>query len=123
MSDTLLDQLLDELAERLAERVAARLRQGEPGMVAQATSPLGPRRHCSAVRRRLARGEPGASIVGRQHLLSAAALQEELERTSAVRAEPKAPGGESVADQLRRELGLLPKAGVRKPGRRGLVQK
>jgi hypothetical protein len=108
----LLDQLLDELADRLAARVAERLRTAEPGMVAQGASPLGTRRHCAAVRRRLARGEPGAAIVGRQHLLSTEALGEELGRVSAIRAEPK---GESVADQLRRELGLLPHR--RKPAR------
>jgi len=84
----LLDQLLDELVERLAARVVERLRAGEPGMVEQGASPLGTRRHCTAVRRRLDHGEPGAAIVGRRHLLTAAALAEELGRTSALRARP-----------------------------------
>ncbi len=105
----LLDQLLDELAERLAARVVERLRAGEPGMVEQGASPLGTRRHCAAVRRRLDHGEPGAAIVGRRHLLSATALAEELGRTSALRARPKQQAGESAANRLRRDLGLPPK--------------
>jgi len=102
----LLDQLLDELAERLAARVAERLRGGDPGMVEQTGSPLGNRRHCSAVRRRVARAEPGAAIVGRRHLLSPEALSEELTRVSTRRAPPEP--AESAADKLRRDLNLPP---------------
>ena len=79
-------------------------------MVEQGASPLGSRRHCAAVRGRLDHGEPGAAIVGRRHLLSAAALAEELGRTSALRARPKQQAGESAANMLRRDLGLPPKA-------------
>lgn len=43
-------------------------------------SPLGPRRHCAAVRRRLERNEPGARRVGDRYLLSTDAIAEELER-------------------------------------------
>lgn len=102
----LLDQLLDELADRLAARVAERLREGEPGMVEQTRSPLGSRRHCGAVRRRVARGEPGAAIVGRRHLLTPEALAEELTRVSSRKIMPEP--GESAADKLRRDLGLPP---------------
>ena len=105
----LLNQLLDELAERLAARVVERLRAVEPGMVEQGASPLGTRRHCAAVRRRLDHGEPGAAIVGRRHLLSAAALAQELGRTSALRPRPKQQAGDSAANKLRRDLGLPPK--------------
>lgn len=54
----------------------------------QHASVLGPRKHCAAVRRRLEeyeRGglpEPGASIVGKRHLLTADALTEEIARAS-----------------------------------------
>jgi hypothetical protein len=44
----------------------------------QAGSPLGSRRHCAAVRRRVAQGLDGAAIVGRRHLLSPAALAETM---------------------------------------------
>ena len=46
----------------------------------QRQSPLGPRRHCCAVRRRLAHNEPGARIVGDRYLLSGEAIEYELER-------------------------------------------
>lgn len=97
---TALDGILDELAERLAARVAERLRASEPNMVGQSGSPLGARRHCAAVKRRLARGEPGAAILGRRHLLTAEALGEELRRASA----RKEPGREAPATSVRAEL-------------------
>jgi hypothetical protein len=107
----LLDQLLDELAERLADRVVQRLRSAAPGMVAQTGSPLGTRRHCSAVRHRVARCEHGAAIVGRKHLLSPEALNEELTRVSTRTA--YRPPEETAADKLRRDLGLPPAGSVR----------
>lgn len=76
------DALLDELAERLADRLEARQKQGAAGMVGQETSPLGRRRHCAAVRRRISANLPGAAIVGRRCLLSPEALSEELNRAS-----------------------------------------
>lgn len=100
------DALVDELAERLAPRLV-KLLQGEASdMVDQAKSPLGRRRHCAAVRRRRARGEAGAAVIGRRHLLSHDALSEELSRLSG---QPKVAttraGG--VADELRAELSAL----------------
>ena len=104
-----LEGILDELAERLAARVAERLRTGEPNMVAQSGSPLGARRHCAAVKRRLARGEPGAAILGRRHLLTAEALGEELQLAS-VRAGPsRAEPAKSVRSELLAELELVKK--------------
>jgi hypothetical protein len=101
-----LNDLLDDLADRLAARVAERLRGGEPGMVEQTGSPLGNRRHCSAVKRRLQRGEPGAAIVGRRHLLAPEALSEELARAShRDKVNDTAPG--NVRAELESELRLL----------------
>jgi hypothetical protein len=77
---------------------------GQDGLVDQRRTPLGPRRHADAVKRRLARGEPGASKVGRRYLLTPDALQEELANVSAAtayRPEPDDPGA-----KLRRDLGL-----------------
>jgi hypothetical protein len=79
----------------------------DDGLISQAGSPLGSRRHCNAVRRRLASGAHGAAKVGRRYLLTPDALAEELSRTSVA----TACGGtaERVNDpgaKLRRELGL-----------------
>jgi hypothetical protein len=76
--DSVLDHLLDELAERVAAKVIERQRGcASTGLVSQHGSPLG-RKHNGVVRRRQARGEPGASIVGRLHYLTQDALAEEL---------------------------------------------
>lgn len=73
-----LEILADELVERIATAVAEKLRGGAAGFIDQSSSPLGARRHCAAVRRRIGRGETGAAVVGRRHLLSADALAQEL---------------------------------------------
>lgn len=102
-----LEALVDELAERVAAIVLDRLRAGAcPGWVDQASSPLGRRRHCSVVRCRQARGEAGASIVGRRHLLSAEALAEELGRATGEGAAPAAKAS-GVREELARELAQL----------------
>ena len=81
MSDPSLDPLaafaplLDALADRVVDRWLA---STSTRMVAQTGSPLGPRRHRSAVKRRIENGEGGAAIVGKRHYLTHAALQEEL---------------------------------------------
>jgi hypothetical protein len=78
--------LLDELADRIVARLTAGVRAD---MVDQVASPLGRRRHCAAVRRRVANGEPGAAVVGRRHLLARDALAAELEAASKRRPRPK----------------------------------
>jgi hypothetical protein len=100
---------LEQLAELVADRVVARLSEGRPGWVDQHGSPLGPKRHCAAVRRRVATGLGGAAVVGRRMLLSPEALAEELSRASQ-RAKPIRSVA-SVADDLARELRLVGKAG------------
>jgi hypothetical protein len=105
------DALL-EAAEVLADMVAARVveRLGAPsstGMQSQTDSPLGPRRHCAAVRRRIRDGEPGAQIVGRSFLLSREALEDELSRATMQRTEQRPPAAVAVADELRQELRLV----------------
>lgn len=101
-----LETLLDELAERVAARVAERLRAGSPEAIDQSRSPLGRRRHCHAVRRRLAAGLPGASVIGRRHLLAPEALSEELARTGGA-APKQAHPGNSVRAELERELRMV----------------
>lgn len=110
-----LDGILDELAERLATRVAERLRVGEPNMIAQTGSPLGARRHCYAVKRRLARGEPGAAVIGRRHLLTPDALAEELQRASVGEGRARKAVGQpsSVRSELLAELRLVERGGRR----------
>ncbi len=98
--------LLDRLADLLAVRVADRLASTARGMVSQHGSPLGARRHRAAVRRRMERGEPGAAVVGRRHLLSHDALGEELSRASAekVRAAGGRNEGGGELGELEREI-------------------
>lgn len=67
--------LIEAVAERTAQRVLASI---NANTISQATSPLGPRTHRAAVKRRLQNGEGGATIVGRRHLLTREALAEEL---------------------------------------------
>ena len=74
---------IDQVAERVAAIVLRELRGSElAAMVDQKASPLGSKRHCAAVRRRLDTSMPGAAKVGRRHLLSPAALSEELAAVS-----------------------------------------
>jgi len=95
---------LDLFAQRVATHVVDRLRAGnEPGWIDQHASPLGPRRHCAAVRRRIAEGAPGAERAGRRLLLTPDALREELSRGS--KKQPKVDTGADVRD-LAGELGL-----------------
>ena len=98
-------EALDAVADLVAERVWLRFQQGTPDMVDQSKSPLGRRRHCNAVKRRIGNGEPGAARVGRRYLLTPDALTDELHRLG----QGPPPKGESVADELRRELGLIRK--------------
>jgi hypothetical protein len=107
------DQLLGELAKLVAAEVVRELRSGPSDLVPQAASPLGKRRHCAAVRARVARGDSGACIVGRTHYLAPAALHEELRAISRPAKRKSAPKlaafqrstGDDLA-ALRAELGL-----------------
>lgn len=65
---------LDAFADKLAER----LEQRRGRMVNQAESELGRRKHREAVTRRMANGEGGAGISGRNFLLTREAIREEL---------------------------------------------
>jgi hypothetical protein len=100
------DELADRIATRLDERLDERQRAGRPGWISQVNSPLGSRRHCRAVNRRLEAGEPGAHAVGRQRLLSPQALSEELARASK-RELPVATDPGNVRAELEHELRLL----------------
>jgi hypothetical protein len=93
-------QLFDHFGDRVADQVVKRLRAHEQDMISQAESPLGRRRHCAVVQRRVASGQPGAAVVGRKHLLSPTALSEELSRLG--RSNKKLTGGDarSIADEL-----------------------
>ena len=73
----------------------------DQGWVDQHASTLGPRRHCSAARRRLAEGAGGAEHVGRRWLLTPAAVDEELGRPRRQRDAPT-----EDARDLARELGI-----------------
>lgn len=72
----------------------------DDGMRPQQGSPLGPRRHCEAVKRRLAEGLFGAAHIGRRYLLSPEALAEELAGIS----RPAPSSACDIGEELRREM-------------------
>jgi len=77
------ESLLEPVLEALADKIVARLAAGtRADMQDQVGSPLGRRRHIGACRQRVARGDAGAAVVGRRHLLSREALAAELEAVS-----------------------------------------
>jgi len=78
-------------------------------LIDQHASPLGPRRHCTAVKRRVAKGQPGASIVGRKHYLSPDAIQQELSQALPRKrsANDTAPRKPTPVDELDQKLKLL----------------
>src|SRR5688572_11962718 len=95
----------DELETLIARAVRRALTSSaDEGMVAQTSSPLGSRRHCNAVKRRLEAGRPGAARIGRRYLLTREALGEEL--AAAGCSKPPATRTESPGDKLRRQLGI-----------------
>lgn len=103
-----LDMLATELAERVAAKVVERLRGGaDSEWVDQTTSPLGARRHCAIARRRLQRGESGASKLGRRWLLTREALAAELEHGNASPPSQQPPASSGVRAGLERKLALL----------------
>lgn len=94
----------ETIARWFAGLVAEHLAAGSrPGRIAQGASPLGPRRHCAAVRRRLRDGADGAWVVGRDFYLSEQALTEEMSRGTKARV-AKAT---SVTEELSRELRIV----------------
>ena len=100
-----LTPLLQEFARLVAREVVALQREGQPQMIDQHASTLGPRKHCAAVKRRLAKGLPDASIVGRRHLLTPDALQQELGR--GVPCKARAPAKSGPVNDIASELDAL----------------
>lgn len=84
------DDIIDAIAERVEQRLLRSSR-----MQSQYGSPLGPRTHRAAVKRRLERNEGGAHIVKGRFLLTQQALREELDReTRESMSHRKRPHGE-----------------------------
>jgi hypothetical protein len=97
---------LRSAADALDER--ARLAETERSeWVEQSASPLGRKRHCAAVRRRIEQGRDGAAIVGRRHLLSPGALREVMGEHGRRVDEPKAGAVQDLERALRLVGGSL----------------
>jgi hypothetical protein len=93
---------LEVLADVIADRVADRLLMGSrPGWIDQGVSPLGRRRHCAVVRRRIAESAGGAAIIGRRFILSAETLAAEIESMGATTPHRGSP---TITEQLKAEL-------------------
>jgi len=99
----------DALADAVAERVVAKLTAATAAWTDQTRSPLGRKRHCLAVRRRVDLGEGGAAVVGRKHMLSKEALAAELEDLSKRKRPSRAKPNEDIEP-------LLARYGVRRAG-------
>lgn len=94
-----LQELLEPVLDALADKIVARLSAGtRADMQDQVGSPLGRRRHIAACRQRVARGDVGAAVVGRRHLLSRDALAAELEALT--KRKPRRPTEPARADEL-----------------------
>lgn len=87
------------------EAIDAEERAEHREWTSQVGSPLGPRRHCRAVDRRLAARAEGAARIGRKALLSPAALQEEL--SALEKKKPTEPKIEGTKERLERKLALV----------------
>ena len=114
----LIDRLVSDprvryLVARLAACAAEAVGSQDVGAIDQAASPLGRRRHCACVRRRVARGEPGAAVVGRRFFLSPAAMTEELQRTTRRSGQAIPASERSVRRELLAELALVQDGGER----------
>ena len=106
-----LEALACVLAPAIARAVVAELRSGDaPGMLDQAASPLGRRRHMAACRARVAAGLDGAAIVGRRHLLSRDALDAELTAASKRPARATKPAAVDELAEIRAKYGLARRA-------------
>ena len=98
---------VNALIDLLVAAVAERLRiTSTSSLIDQRQSKLGRRRHAAVVRRRLANGQSGASIVGRVFYLTPEAHQEELDTISRTHVAPVSiePAKSSIADELLSEL-------------------
>jgi hypothetical protein len=104
-----LHDVLVTFASLVAREVVRELRSGPSDLIPQATSPLGKRRHCAAVRARVQRGDSGGCIVGRVYYLTPAALQEELAKGKVPkrRATATATAPRDELAELRAELGIV----------------
>jgi hypothetical protein len=106
---------LETLVRMIAKAVVAELRSADAhsDMIDQTRSPLSAKKHCAIVRARLGRSAGGVAIAGRKHLITRAALQEELDALSARRRTKPAAPIAAPADDL---ASYLERYGVRKAG-------
>ena len=96
-----MDDILGRLVKELAKELAQELRStSNEEWVSQHGSPLGPRVHCAAVRGRVERGFPDASINRKRFLMTKEALVEEMRLRGQKRplAKTTAPVPETVTD-------------------------
>jgi hypothetical protein len=90
------DILLERMADRIAQLVVDKLRAGDVGMIDQAQSPLGRRRHIAFVR------NGGGIQIGRRYL----ATKEALEAHCKVLTSQRRPTQKERLTALAKELGL-----------------
>lgn len=107
-SEAIIVGAVREFATTLARFVADELRATDTTIVTQHESPLGPRGHRAAVKRRVAEGTGDAWIRKRKYLMTRAALLEELSRPAESPDRPglaKTKAARTVREeQLRAEL-------------------
>jgi hypothetical protein len=102
----------EALARKLEKVMRAELRGESPRWIEQAFSPLGPRRHIAAVRRRMSEAETqgkspvelGAAVMGRRYLLTPESMAEELARLPEERLAKARAAANDVDDEERAYL-------------------
>lgn len=100
--DPCIENLLRPFARAFARLLADELRAGnDPAWVDQASSQLGPRRHCALARKLVAKGDGDASHIGRRWLIRRERLDSELA------APQKRKKKSEPASDLAAELGLV----------------
>lgn len=90
-----------------ADRLARHDESEHAAWIDQSSSPLGPRRHCAAVRARITGGLPGAVILGRRFLLSPEAVQVAFVAHRVPEPRPTPSGEEQLREALRIVGGTL----------------
>jgi hypothetical protein len=100
-----LRELLSLGVKSLAREIARELHDADDsGWIPQHKSPLPPRVHCAAVRRRMRLGDPDAQKKGKTHFLTRAALDEEMRMRGSL---PRVPTEVPPQDKVSRIVSKL----------------
>jgi hypothetical protein len=95
-----LEQVAEQLTDRVAQVIAEKLRSDDLGLIDQANSPLGRRRHIAFVR------AGGGVQIGRRYLARREDVLAHLQKLASRTPKPSKRVEEDEVDRLAAELGL-----------------